>query len=76
MSTRTSGPMSFMAGLMAPRKYELIRMDYTSETVTNFGYFSLATDSTEIFLSRTEVTVDGEGREIRVQLFNTNDGIF
>ena len=76
MSVRTGGSMSFVAGLMAPRKFDLILMDYTTATVTNFGYFSVSPDGTEIFLSRTEVTVNGDGDETRVQLFTTNDGIF
>jgi hypothetical protein len=68
--------MSYVAGLMAPRKYDLIKTDYTSSTVTNYGYFSVLEDGTELFHSRTEVTTDSQGREIRIQLKTTNDGVF
>jgi|APSaa5957512493_1039668.scaffolds.fasta_scaffold23295_3 hypothetical protein len=76
MSVRTGGSMSFVAGLMAPRKFDLILTEYTTTFITNYGYFSVAPDGTEVFQSRTEITKDSSGREIRIQLFTTQDGIF
>ena len=40
MSVRTGGSMSFVAGLMAPRKFDLILTEYTTTFITNYGYFS------------------------------------
>lgn len=75
-TTRVSGSMSFMAGLMAPRKFDLIRVDYTSATVTNYGYFSVTPSGAETFHSRTQITVDGQSREVEIQLFTDSGGIW
>ena len=66
MSTRTGGSMSFMAGLMAPRKFDKILIDYTSATITNYGYFANG-----VFISRIEIEINGSSEEIRTELFNT-----
>ena len=65
MSTRTSTGASLLPGLMAPRKHDELRIDYTTRDKTNFGYFSGG-----IFLSRVEITYDKTGREINHKLYN------
>jgi len=64
MSIRTTG--TYLAGLLTPRKYDKILIQYNTITkTTHYGYFS-----TDIFVARTEIEVDGSGQEIRIQTFN------
>lgn len=63
-STRTAGLYS--SGLLTPRKYDKVLVDYTTATITNYGYFANG-----IFVSRTEIEIDGSDREIRIEAFNS-----
>ena len=64
MSVRTTG--TYLAGLLTPRKYDKILIQYdTALKITHYGYFS-----TDIFIARTEIELDGSGQETRIQTFN------
>ena len=64
-STRTAGLYS--SGLLTPRKYDKVLIDYSAgdRIITNYGYFANG-----IFVSRTEIELNSNGREIRIETFN------
>lgn len=72
MTTRVGESLN--AGTLVPKKHSKVVIQYV-DPITHFGYYA-KTDSGDSFLGRLEVEVDGQGREIRIEYFTDDGGLF
>ena len=75
MTIRTASRSSLNGGTMVPLKHSKVEVQYIGD-ITHYGYFSKNGDGTQVFLGRLEIEVDAQGREIRIEFFSENGGIF
>lgn len=70
MSVRNGGNISFIAGTLAPRRYDEVQFVYSEDgTVTLSRFYAKG-----IFLCQVRSIADSEGREIIVRLENELSG--
>jgi len=77
MSRQTIGS-SLNPGTMVPKKHDLVKVVYDDgpPSITHYGYFANTSSGTPSFLGRVEIEFDTQGRDIRVELFADDGGIF